>query len=62
LHQDVQVQRADIPATEPLWTVPSPCQHLLPVSVGAADDPSHQLTKAQSPLLCHLLVCWHSLQ
>lgn len=43
LHQDVQVQCADVPATEPLRTVPAPCQLLLPVPVGAAGDPSHQL-------------------
>ena len=43
LHQDVQVQCADVPATEPLRTVPAPCQLLLPVPVGAAGDTSHQL-------------------
>jgi len=43
LHQDVQVQCADVPATEPLRTVPAPRQLLLPVPVGAAGDTSHQL-------------------
>ena len=43
LHQEVQVQCAEVPATEHLRTVPAPFQLLLPVPVGAAADPNHQL-------------------
>lgn len=44
LHQDVQVQLADVPALEPVRAVPAAGQLLLPVPAGSADDPGHLLS------------------
>lgn len=46
LHQDVQVQRGDVPAAEPARAVPAARQLLLPVPAGAAAHPGHLLADA----------------